>query len=444
MERSEAAQPRADPARLDESVPLADSRSWPDEVRRIVEIERRQRIVAEELHTIAQHITGSRSLEEALAAILQAAEKIFGAVSASILLPESPEGVPHRRFTTRHTGIPHWDDHAAIRPEGLTRTVLQTGRTVVVEDIRADPHLRQTYRDDRQSFAAVPISHGGRAIGVLFVDWRERRSLGSPDIRLLETLAAYGAIAIENARLHAREREARREAEEAHRRLRQFIGMIAHELRGPLGVVATSFELLRTSRRRTGEVERRVLPATENAIRRMRRLVDDLIGATRIDAGRFHVRPFPMDLVAAAGEVIALFQGTSAAHRILLDAPPRCEGEWDPERIAQLLSNLISNAIKYSPDGGEVRVSIGHTPDTGDVLVRVSDQGIGIPPEKLGLLFQPFSRLDPDGSVEGLGLGLYIARAIVEAHGGRIWAESTPGAGSVFSFTLPAVPAPPA
>lgn len=420
-------------------VPLAaetvsDGQSLLEEYRKLLEAERRQRLIAEELHAVAQHITAEHSLDEALAAVLRAAEKIFGATSASILLAGQSEIQPNRRFTTRHTGQPHWDDHTNVRPNGTTMTVLRTGQPIVVgaDDFTA----AELPRRREGTFAAIPIRHGGRIPGVLFVDWPRQRQVTPSDLRLLETLAAYGAIAIENARLHARDRRLHEEAEHARQRLQQFIGMVAHDLRGPLGVIATSLELLRESRRRNRmEVQQHVLPATENAIRRMRRLVDDLLGAARIGAGRFQIRPFPMDLVEVARRVVEQHRNVSPLHTITLESPLKLEGEWDPERLGQLLTNLVSNAIKYSPDGGEVRIRIATTAES--VLLQVTDQGPGIPPDRQADVFEPFTRLVHEPETEGLGLGLYIARAIAEAHGGRIWVESAAGVGSTFCVLLP-------
>ncbi len=408
-----------------------------EDVRRLLEIERRQRLIAEELHGIARHITSEPSLDEALAAVLRAAEKLFGATSASIYLTDQSEIFPNRRFTTRHTGEPHWDERGVVRPGGATARVLRTGQSIVVGNAPAGGGSSRPASTRPGTRAVIPIRHGQRTIGALLVNWDEYRYCSQVDLRLLETLAAYGAIAVENVRLRERDATARQEIEEARLRLQQFIGMVAHDLRGPLGVVATSLELLRDNRRRSrAGIEQHVLPATENAIRRMRRLVDDLLGAARIGAGRFHVRPFPMDLVEVARRVVEQHQATSELHRLILEAPDELPGEWDPERIGQLLTNLISNAIRYSPDGGDVRVSV--IPRADEVIIQVTDQGIGIRPDEEHLIFEPFLRLQHDAESEGLGLGLYIAKAIAEAHGGRIWVASEPERGTSFFVALPA------
>ncbi|MGH2457941.1 MAG: ATP-binding protein [Chloroflexota bacterium] len=419
--------------------PLAFSiDQWPDAARRAFEVERRHRLIAERLHIVAQRITAEENLDDALAAVLRAAESLFGAVTASILLAEHQETVPNRRFTTRHTGQPHWDDHVRVRPQGVTMRALRTGESVLIGDTRVDPYAREAVKETVGAYAAIPIRYGERITGVLFVDWDKPRGSQPTGLGLLEMLAAYGAIAIEHARLRTRDKALRLETEAARDRLQEFLGMVAHDLRGPIGVVATSIELLRESRHRTrADVEQHILPATENAVRRMRRLVDDLLGAARIGSGRFHVRPFPMDLIDIARRIVEQQQTPSGLHRLVLEAPERLEGDWDPERISQLLTNLIANGIKYSPEGGEIRTVI--SPGTDEIVIKVTDHGVGFDPAQSSLLFQPFVRLSHEPDTDGLGLGLYIAKAIVEAHGGRIWVESQVESGSTFFVALPRV-----
>jgi signal transduction histidine kinase len=140
-----------------------------------------------------------------------------------------------------------------------------------------------------------------------------------------------------------------------------------------------------------------------------------------------------------ARRVISIHQAATIGHQLILDAPEQLEGEWDGERVSQLLTNLVSNAIKYSPAGGEVRVAVREM--AGQAVVSVSDQGIGLSGDQIERLFQPFTRLYSGRDIKGTGLGLYICKAIVEAHAGRIWVESTPGQGTTFTVTLPRVAA---
>ena len=226
-----------------------------------------------------------------------------------------------------------------------------------------------------------------------------------------------------------------RDVELARRNLQNFMGMVAHDLRGPLTTLSGYAQLLERSdlpaeRRQAG------LTVIRDSAQRMNRLVTDLVDAVRIGAGSFQVRPQHVDLAALTRDTVETQGHLTPEKEIELDTPEHLEGDWDPDRLAQVMGNLLSNAAKYSPDGGAIEVRLRQ--EDGQAVVSVSDQGIGIKPEDLDLLFQPFSRLYAERTTSGVGLGLYISKAIVVAHGGRIWAKSKGlGNGATFSFTLP-------
>jgi signal transduction histidine kinase len=147
-----------------------------------------------------------------------------------------------------------------------------------------------------------------------------------------------------------------------------------------------------------------------------------------------------MDLAESVRQVIAEQQSAiSSQHHFVLEGLGSLRGTWDPERIAQTLTNLISNAVKYSPEGGAIGIRLRQIDDTAEIVVR--DQGVGLTSEQLSQLFQPFVRFESEQAAGGTGLGLYIAKGIVEAHGGHIRVESTPGLGTAFRITLPTKPA---
>lgn len=239
----------------------------------------------------------------------------------------------------------------------------------------------------------------------------------------------------QNAERHAREAEA------AHQRLQQFLSMVTHDLSTPLSALLGYLEWLRRSPGQAVSEQQRALSSIEAAAKRMCRLVDDLRDAEHTGTSQFVLRPSPVELTEIVRRVIALQQATTTSHHLILDAPEHLEGVWDGQRLGQLLANLICNAIKYSPAGGEVRVIVREV--AGEAIISVSDQGIGLSHEQIERLFQPFTRLDSGREIKGTGLGLYICKAIAKAHGGRIWVESAPGQGSTFSMALPRVAAPP-
>lgn len=231
--------------------------------------------------------------------------------------------------------------------------------------------------------------------------------------------------------------DAAHEAEVAQRDLQNFLAMAAHDIRGPLAVIAGFADLL--ERPNTPPTERAVaVGAIQDAALRMDRLVADLVDAGRLGVGSFHLRPEQLDLVSLVQRVADGQQLTSDRHRILIDAPERLDGSWDADRLVQVVTNLLSNALKYSP-AGDVRVSVSQERESA--VVRVADQGMGIRADDLQLLFRPFIRLitpEEQLRVPGTGLGLYISYGIVQAHGGSITVTSEgPGTGSVFIVRLP-------
>lgn len=435
-----------DPLLLRITTILADHLAAAMETHRLVQRERRQRIVAEELHVVARKITAGLSLEEGLSAVIRAVEKLLGAASASVYLAEPSGLLPERRYTTRYTGEPHWEDRRnRISRHGPTATALRTGKPVVIDDLQSEVDLRQFDSEDIRTVAAVPVFHDERIIGVLYANWSTRRRCDRSDIQLLETLAAYGAVAIENARLHdrlvkeARLEEANRRAEEAveaRLRLQEFMAMISHDLKGPLAIVLGYAQLIRQRAGEAGD-QNDLLAARgiEKAARRTLGLLDDLLDAAQIGAGRFRAQPVETDLIDLARQVVEEQRSTTTTHQISLEAPEHLDGYWDAQRIGQVLTNLISNAIKYSPDGGEVRVTVQAEDD--EVKICVADQGPGIEPENIPHLFHPFFRAKSPRPTKGTGLGLFISKGIVESHGGRIWFETDPGHGTKFWVALP-------
>jgi signal transduction histidine kinase len=236
--------------------------------------------------------------------------------------------------------------------------------------------------------------------------------------------------------VHAREAELHAQAAElAQRHLQEFMGMITHDLRNPLTTMLGYIQILhKDATDITPERQRRAISSIEAAAHQVDRLVADLSDAGAIGAGHFAIQTARIDLLEVVRRVIDN-QATTTNHYLILDTPERLEGEWDVQRMSQLLTNLISNAIKYSPAGGQVRVAIQQT--AGEVIISISDQGIGLSRTQIDRLFQPFTRLYSGQDIRGTGLGLYICKAIVAAHGGRIWVVSEPGQGSTFFVALP-------
>ena len=262
-------------------------------------------------------------------------------------------------------------------------------------------------------------------------------------ISIVEQSRSRVRLARENAALaEEQQQEAERmrslaeELQESRRQREQFLAMVTHDIRGVVAVLSGYAQLLSRPGEPSTRILDRMVAALPAQVQRLTRLVDDLQDLSRIEQGRFEIRRGPCDLVAVAREVVEAHQAGAAGHRVLLDNETEgLHGYWDCDRLGQVVSNLVGNAISYSPDGGEVMVTV----DTADGVasVSVSDQGVGIAPEDITHLFKPYSRLERTLEVKGTGLGLLISKAIVEAHGGSIEVQSQLGKGSTFAFTLP-------
>lgn len=244
------------------------------------------------------------------------------------------------------------------------------------------------------------------------------------------------ALAEERARLHEQERHRAEELEESRARLVEFFSLVAHDLRSPLTAIGGYTQMLSRWDTLAPDQRGKVAEGIQASLRRVVRLSDDLLDAARIGAGRFEIRKEPCDLVTLAREIVEHKGPAAPNHHLILEARvDRLDGLFDCDRVAQALGNLVDNAIKYSPEGGEVRVVAERVGDRA--RVSVSDQGMGIAPEDLPRLFQPYARLRRTPGIKGVGLGLYIVKGIVEAHGGAIAVESQLGEGSSFTLDLP-------
>jgi len=214
---------------------------------------------------------------------------------------------------------------------------------------------------------------------------------------------------------------------------------ISHELKTPVALIkGYASTLRRDDVHWDQETTRESLAIIEEESDRLHRLIDNLLEASRIQAGTLRLELGDVFIPNLAAKTVERFQIQTTSHKLELSFPAGFPPVLaDEERLQEVLYNLISNAIKYSPNGGTIRVS-GKV--QGDhVQVSVSDQGQGIPSDKQSRLFEPFYRIDSSlgRRTQGVGLGLFLCKAIVEGHGGRIWVESIPGKGSTFRFTLP-------
>jgi signal transduction histidine kinase len=282
----------------------------------------------------------------------------------------------------------------------------------------------------------VPLRVRERVLGAISLAAAESgRRYGPDDLALAEQLAERAALAIDNARLY-------REARAAVRIREEFLAVASHELRTPLTNVKGYVQLLdRQLRGDDGSWERLrgLIDPLQTQVRRLETLVGDLLDVSRLQRGRLELRPEAVELGELARQVVARFDHSphrTPRHSLIVDAPSPVAGVWDAARLDQVLTNLVGNALKFSPTGGEVRVAVRREAD--EALLTVSDEGLGIGPEERAALFEPFRRGEATArAIPGVGLGLYIAAEIVARHGGRIEVASAVGEGSTFVVRLP-------
>jgi signal transduction histidine kinase len=322
---------------------------------------------------------------------------------------------------------PHLSRIVLESRESLLMPLVET--RLLLETAQNEEHLALLTDLRLRSFVAAPLVAHERLLGVIVL-LSSRRSYDDRDRALVERLAYAAALEIDNARLF-------RSAQEALRARDRVLAVVAHDLRNPLGAISMGAEML-LGDDLEAEQRSRQLRMIRRSAERMDRLIQDLLDVARIESGRLVLdreRGDPAGLVREALELSAPF---AAARPVTLLA--ECDASagtvlCDHERLVRVLTNLIGNAIRFTPPGGRIVVR-SEPADGASVRFSVADTGAGIAAEDLPNLFVPFWQARPTPS-SGAGLGLAIARGIVEAHGGRIWARSTLGEGTTMSFTVP-------
>jgi signal transduction histidine kinase len=384
--------------------------------------------------------------------------------------------------------------------EGIAGQVAHTGQGTIVDDYRVYPSRAAIYGDeDFRAVIAVPLIAHGQIVGVLDVlDDAERRAFTDDDLWLLELFAAQASQTIENARTYVELEHAFRKQRDLDRMKDDFIATASHELRTPLTGVQGFLDLLLDYHgSRDDAMAQDFLRKAASSAEELAAIAERLLQTARLDAGMLELHANPVRLTTVVDEVLRFFREMESAqgggHELLAEIPPQVYVQADLGRLKEVLDNLVSNALKYSPKGGRVLVrctparfdanaslpalqspafeerptmvlpfanqdpAAGYeSPDDDSTapatavlaaatqhpyhVITVSDEGMGIPAAERGNLFGRFSRLESAkvSQIRGTGLGLYICRQIVRAMGGDVWLQaSVAGHGSIFAFTLP-------
>ncbi|WP_437677398.1 GAF domain-containing sensor histidine kinase [Sorangium sp. So ce131] len=341
----------------------------------------------------------------------------------------------------------------AVIPSGVAR-VLETGEAALCEvaaasvaapgelaprDTEPPPSASEALLRELglRRYIAVPLVTRGTMLGVLTIaSGRDDLRYGVDDQALAEDLGRRAALAIDNARLYE-------SAQRAIRAREELVAVVSHDLKSPLATIVMNTSLLRRKLPSADEAPdlRRPVERIQKSADRMSRLIRDLLDLAKLDGGHMSIQPVPHDVAGLLGDALELLREEAAEKSLRLEHGVELGVDralCDRDRILQVIANLVGNAIKFTPAGGEV--AIRAQPWGRDVLVSVSDTGPGIPEDQRARIFERYWQAK-ETAHKGTGLGLSIAKALVEVHGGRIWVESKVGEGSTFFFTLPAAEA---
>ena len=301
---------------------------------------------------------------------------------------------------------------------------------VIEGRVRDAEHYRLVRELGTRSVLAVPMLAHGRTVGVITCCSAKPRRYGLDDLPIAKELALRAALAVDNARLF-------RKAQDAVRVREEFLSVAAHELHTPITSLHLMVQALsRGSVPVTADNVRQTFGVADRQVRRLIRLIDELLDVSRIEARRFPMELERVELVGLVGDVTERFadDAARAGSTVSVRAEAGVVGYWDRARLEQAVSNLLSNAIKFGA-GRPMEIAVSQV--GGDARLLVIDRGIGVPPDRLPRIFERFERGVSSRQYGGLGLGLYIVRTIVDGLGGQVRCEPTPGGGSTFRVELP-------
>jgi len=376
---------------------------------------------------ISRDLAATLDLDTLLSRIVHAAATLSDAEAASILLYDAQREALHFQAATNlPTNLPQ---SIEVPLEGsIAGLALKERKPIRRKEAKQDPHhyghLDKITHIQTHSLIAVPLIAQDQPIGVLEAINKRTGAFTDADEEILTVLGAQAAVAIQNARLFLQS---------------DLISELVHEIRTPLSAILAAAQLLRIPR--LSDAQRaQTIDAIEHEARYLNTLTTTFLDLARLESGRAQFTYEPIHLKPLVDEVVNLFAGQAAERGITFtidipeDFPPLVA---DRGKIKQVLLNLVSNAVKYNRPGGEIRIA-AFQEDDGSITISVSDTGPGISPEHQKRLFQKFYRIaDTEKKAGGSGLGLYICKRIVEAHGGTIQVKSRVGEGTTFLFTLP-------
>lgn len=393
--------------------------------------ERIQKLLA--LNQTSHGIGRALSLQEVLGSTLHATVQLADMERAVVLLLEED------RFSVFPPEEPLEVWQLDVE-RGVGGRALVNRRPEVIADARQDPRIpAELQRLGVRAWVVLPLAAGGEPLGLLYALNSHPTDFHRDQVEILSILASQVAVAIENAQLFTQLQQAYDQLQELDQLKDEFIGLVSHELRTPLHSINGFVQLLLGDKITDPATRRDCLLRVANQTEHLRRLVEELLDLSRIEAGRLTIDKAPLALGPLITDVVANLRGMAEEKGVTLEVallPTLPLLEADGQRLRQVITNLVHNGIKFTPPPGQVTVAA--EAEDGEVIISVTDTGPGIPSQALPRLFERFYQIgDVFAHHEGMGIGLYISKRIVEAHGGRIWVKSEVGKGSTFYVALP-------
>ena len=395
----------------------------------------------ERLLEVVRGLTTSPDLDSFLQSVINEASELTNSELASIL--EYDQTADELRFLTVQ-----WFDRDVLRPMGVPLDgsaagwVFRRRQPLIIQDAKVDKrHFKvvdRVTKHETNSLVAVPLMVRGDVIGVLeALNKKDDAHYTEEDLAILETLGALAAQAMRNAALERKMRVAKIELAELERLKSDFVAITSHELRTPLGLILGHASFLRelSGNEYADQLDTIVRNATK-----LKEVVESLSSVDNFQNGAARVRSQKVSLARIAEDTVLNFQDEAKARNITLKAEMKSSPffvDVDGSKIGIVFGNLVKNALQFTNPGGRITINVEE--DSGYMRVSVNDDGIGIPEKDLPRVFERFFQVEEHLTRRhgGMGLGLAVAKSIVELHGGRIWAESQGEGGSTVTFLLP-------
>ncbi len=426
-----------------------------ENVRLFQELEARTRELAQSvgelraLGEVAQAVSSTLDLQTVLSTIVAHAVQLSGTACGIIYEYDEPTQEFHLRATYQMEDelVKAYQATPLRFGQGATGQAAETRMPYQIADLHHEHELATRgmrpilFRLGYQSLLAVPLLFDQKIVGALTIYRRETGSFAPEVVNLLRTFATQSVLAIQNARLFREIEDKGRQLEVANRHKSEFLANVSHELRTPLNAIIGFSEVL--GERLFGELNEKQAEYTEDILssgRHLLSLINDILDLSKIEAGRMELEVTTFHMPDAIENALLLIRERASRHGIKLERiidDRLGDFTGDERKVKQVLVNLLANAVKFTPEGGRIKVEAR----LGDsaVIISVTDTGMGIAPEDQEAIFEEFRQVGSNYAQkrEGTGLGLSLTRKFVEMHGGKIWVESELGKGSTFTFTLP-------